>query len=277
MDVLSESLRRATQAAPPTRIDVDALIAGERRRRHVLIGGSVMGTAAASVAVLLLAQVLISPGTSGPAPGPLVGGPTGCVAPTPTTSTPPAQPTGGKASPDPSAAPAAEDHGPYAGPTAGLEPVPYQGTEPVDAAKSRLSNAFADALRAALPGVPFRDWADPNCPLPQFITYDPAFPYESAAVITDAHGRGDIVVHLYRAPAQRPSCELCSWQQDMPGGGLAFGYPDDPTRVDIWRPDGTGDMILAVDHRGDPARPTPPATREQMIAIGGYPTLSLHP
>ena len=277
MDVLSESLRRATQAGPPTRIDVDALIAGERRRRHVLISGSVMGTAAAAVAVVLLAQVLTSPGTSGPAPGTAIGATRSCVAPTPTSSTSAGQPSGSKGSPDPSAAPPAEDHGPYAGPTAGLEPAPYQGTEPTEAAKSRLSNAFAGALRSVLPGVPFRDWADPNCPLPQFITYDPAFPYEASAVITDAHGRGDIVVHLYRAPAQRPSCESCSWQQDLPGGGLAFGYPDDPTRVDIWRPDGTGNMILAVDHRGDPARPTPPATRQQMIAIGAYPALSLYP
>jgi hypothetical protein len=273
MNVLSESLRRATEAGPPTRIDVDALIAGERRRRQTLIGGSVLGAAAASVAIVLLAQILTSPGTSGPAPGPgsgVVGAGRSCVAPTPSLTQPPASPG------DPSAHPR-QDNGPYAGPTAGLDPAPMAGTEPVAAAKSRLSNAFADALRAVLPGVPFRDWADPNCPLPQFITYDRAFPYESAAVITDAQGRGDIVVHLYAAPAKRPSCDECAWHQDLPGGGLAFGYPDDPTRVDIWRPDGTGNVILAVDHQGDPVRATPPATREQMIAIGTYPTLSLYP
>jgi hypothetical protein len=274
MDVLSESLRRATQAAPPTGIDVDALIAGERRRRRALITGSVTGTAAAGVAVLLLAQILTSPGTSGPAPGPLVG-PTACVAPTPSTSTPPeGGPSKGRFDPS---APPAEDRGPYAGPTAGLEPVPYQGTEPVETAKHRLSLAFAAALRAALPGVPFADWADPNCALPQFITFDPAFPYEASAVVTDAQGRGDIVVHLYRAPAVRPSCDSCAWHQDLPGGGLAFGYPDEPTRVDVWRPDGTGNMILAVDHRGDTPRATPPASRAQMIAIGAFPALSLYP
>jgi hypothetical protein len=276
MDVLSESLRRATEAAPPTRIDVDALIAGEHRRRRVLIGGSVTGMATAGVAIALLAQVLTNPGTSGPAPGPAASGAQACVAPTPTSSTPPVRPTAGKSSPDPSARPA-DEPGEAAGPTPAMEPSPFARTEPVDAAERRISLAFAAALWSAMPGVPFVDGADPNCPLPQVITFDRQFPYESAAVITDAQGRGDIVVHLYRAPDERPSCDACGWHEDLPGGALAFGELDNPGRVDIWRPDGTGNMILAVDHRGDPARTSPPATRAQMIAIGAYPALSVNP
>jgi hypothetical protein len=156
-------------------------------------------------------------------------------------------------------------------------PSPVYTEEPAEAAKLRLGQAFADALRSAMPGVAFTDWADPGCTLPQIVTFDPAFPYESAVIVTDAHGRGDIVIHMYAAAPDKPSCNDCVWRQDLPGGGLAYSQSDDPGRVDIWRPDGTGNMILAVDHKGDPARPVPPATREQLIAIGSYPALSIFP
>ena len=260
MDVVSEYLRRASDGAPPTRISLDALIAADHRRRRFLIGGSAVTVVAAGLAVVLVGQAFSSGGGS---PGRVVGGPAGtCVAPTPTwTQAPPT---------DPSKAPLE-----YPMDTVGPSPVYTQ--EPVEAAKQRLGLAFAGALRSALPGVPFADWADPGCPLPQVVTFDPAFPYESAVVITDAHGRGDIVVHMYAAGPERPSCDHCAWHQDLPGGGLAFGEFDSPERVDIWRPDGTGNMILAVDHHGDPARPVPPATRQQLIAIGSYPALSIYP
>jgi hypothetical protein len=279
MDVISESLRRATDAAPPTRIDVDALIAGERRRRRVLIGGSALSAAAAgTVAVLLVGQALTGPGRAGPSPGQSVGGPAACIPLTPSLSVPAGGPNGTKASPDPSARPPWNPGTNTAGPSAVPSPEPTPDSEAMlTADKHRLSEAFAAALRSAMPGVPFTDWADKVCPLPQVVTFDPAFAYEMSVVVTDGQGRGDIVVHLYAASQRRPSCGDCGWKQDLPDGGLAWGQLDDPTRVDIWRPDGTGTMILAVDHKGDPKRTTPPATRTQMIAIGDYPALSMYP
>jgi hypothetical protein len=259
MDVVSEYLRRATDGAPPSRIDIDALIAADHRRRRFLIGGSAVTVAAASLAVVMAGQAF-SPGTG---PGRTVAGPSGpCVAPTPTwTEQPPVDPS----------------KPPLVYPVDAVGPSPVYTEEPVGAAKLRLSQAFADALRLAMPGVAFTDWADPGCALPQIVTFDPAYPYESAVVVTDAHGRGDIVIHLYAAAPDKPSCNDCVWRQDLPGGGLAYAQSDDPGRVDIWRPDGTGNMLLAVAHTGDPARPVPPATREQLIAIGSYPALSIYP
>lgn len=259
MDVFSEYLRRATDGGPPSRIDVDALIAADHRRRRFLIGGSAVTVAAAGLAVVMVGHAF----SSGPTPGRIVGGPVGpCVAPTPTWTESPWV--------DPSKPPLI-----YPVDTVG--PSPIYAEEPVEAAKQRISVAFAAALRAAMPGVPFTDSVDPACASPQVITFDPAFPYESAVVVTDAHGRGDIVIHLFAAPPERPACDDCVWKQDLPGGGLAYVQTDNPGRVDIWRPDGTGNMILAVDHKGDPARPVPPATREQLIAIGSYPALSIYP
>jgi hypothetical protein len=285
MDVFSESLRRATDTAPPTRIDVDAIITGERRRRRFLIGGSGMSAAAVGVAVVLLSQTLAGPGAGGPAPGagPMnTGGLAACVTPTPSVAKPP---TGAspKSSPErfaPSAQPTGQDAlREYLSSLNSPEPMgqsPGTGTPAAQADELRIGEAFAAALRATLPGIPFTDWVDPTCSRLQVVTTDAAFPFESAAVVTDGQGRGDIVIHMYAAPAQRPSCDQCAWHQDLPGGGLAWGELDLPSRVDIWRPDGTGNMILAVDHHGDPPRTTPPATRAQMIAIGTYPALSLH-
>ena len=260
MDVFSEYLRRATDGAPPTRIDVDALIAADHRRRRFLIGGSVVTVAAASLAVVMVGQAFPSGGNQ---PGRNVGGPSGsCVAPTPTwTESPPVDPS----------------KPPLMYPVDTVGPSPVYTEEPVEAAKQRLSVAFAAALRSAMPGVAFTDWADPGCALPQIATFDPAFPYESAVVVTDAHGRGDIVIHLYAVPPERPACDDCVWKQDLPGGGLAYEQYGDPGRVNIWRPDGTGNMLLAVAHTGDPARPVPPATRDQLIAIGSFPALSIYP
>jgi hypothetical protein len=259
MDVVSEYLRRATDGAPPSRIDVDALIAADHRRRRFLIGGSAVTVAAASLAVVMMGQAF----SSGNAPDRTGGGPAGpCIAPAPPwTESPPVDPS----------------KPPLMYPVDTVGPSPVYTEEPVEAAKQRLSVAFAAALRSAMPGVAFTDWADPGCALPQIVTFDPAFPYESAVVVTDTHGRGDIVIHLFAAPPERPACDDCVWKQDLPGGGLAYEQSGDPGRVDIWRPDGTGNMLLAVGHHGDPARPVPPATREQLIAIGSYPALSIYP
>jgi hypothetical protein len=265
MDTISESLRRATDAPPPTRISIDGIIAGERRRRRFLIGGStITSVAAASVAVVLLGQGLTGPGIAGPAPGV----PTGCVAPTPSMTKAPS-----KAPIDPSAVPPM-----HTVDTGGPSPMVVQDSpEPVDAAKHRIGSAFAAALHSAMPGVPFQDWADPACPLPQVSTYDAAFPYESAVIVNDAEGRGVISVHLYPVASWRPPCDDCAWHQDLPDGGLAFGVNDTPGRVDVWRPDGTGMMLLATEYAGDPLRANPPATRQQLIAIGDYPALSMYP
>jgi hypothetical protein len=266
MDTISESLRRATDAPPPTRISVDGIIAGERRRRRFLIGGSALtSVAAAGVAVVLLGQGLTGPGIAGPAPGT---GATGCVAPTPSVTK---QPT--RTPVDPSPAPRL-----HTVDTGGPSPLVVEDTpEPENAAKHRIGSAFADALHSAMPGVPFLDWADASCPLPQVITYDAAFPYESAVIVSDAYGRGVISIHLYAASSARPSCDDCAWHQDLPDGALAYVQTENPGRVDIWRPDGTGNMLLATEYAGDPLRPSPPATREQLIAIGDYPALSMYP
>ncbi len=63
MDELSEQMRAAVVAPPPSRIDVDGLVAGERRRRRVR---RMAGTGVAVVAVALAPLLLVVPGPATP-------------------------------------------------------------------------------------------------------------------------------------------------------------------------------------------------------------------
>jgi hypothetical protein len=55
MELLTEQLRAAAADPPPSRIDLEALVAGERRRRHrITVGGAAAAVLALAVAVPLL-------------------------------------------------------------------------------------------------------------------------------------------------------------------------------------------------------------------------------
>ena len=259
MDVLSESMRRVTEVAPPTRIDVDALIAGERRRhRWAVAGGATLATAVVAAGLVVVV--------------PLAGG----------------HPVGGIAGPTPTdgCAPIAEVRTPT--PTAKIsdaggtvDTVRPAPTEPAAVAEQRLSLAFNQALRTAAPGMTFADFRRPGCELVQFANFGNTYLYEGMALATNGGGTGGIAVHFYQRPTGRPSCggAGCSydWIEDLPGGAVAFGFGEG--QVHVWRTDGTAIMILSVTSGTNQAisRITLPVNRVQMITIGTFPALTLYP
>ena len=87
MDLLTDQLRAAAADPPPSRIDLDALLAGERRRRQrIAVGGVAAAVLALAVAVPLILGYpappggpviagVPAPGQSPPGPSPVAGAP----------------------------------------------------------------------------------------------------------------------------------------------------------------------------------------------------------
>ncbi len=294
MDHVSESLRLAAAEPPPTGIDLDGLIEGEHRaRRHRQWFAA--GGAAALVMVAVVGTVAVVggrvPGTAGygvggagpaatsakPDPGgqPEALGQCTAVLPTPTSATGPADP--GK---------------PPVGNAPTGKPAP---TEPRKEAILRLSIVLNRVLPATLPGANFADEVHPNCAQIQFAPdIYPALYYAGIAV-KDTAGIGSITVMisqaregaendfgrgqdpgsgLYESHEVRPDGTRVGWLSGTPGVG---GH----NQVGVLRPDGTYLTLFSQNpkHPGDtnPIRPTPPATVEQLIAIGTDPGLTLYP
>jgi len=301
MDHLSESLRLAAAEPPPTGIDVDGLIEGEhrarRRRQWFAAGGAAALVMVAVVGTAAVAGGLV-PGSAGygvggagygvggagpaatsakPDPGgqPEALGQCIAVLPTPTSATGPSDP----------GEPAVDN-----APT--LKPAP---TEPRKEAILRLSTVLNRVLPATLPGANFADEVHPNCAKIQF-TPDiyPALYYAGIAA-KDAAGIGSITVMIYQA---REGAENDFGSGQEPGSGLYDSHEVRPdgtrvgwlsaapgvgghNQVGVLRPDGTYLTLFSQNpkHPGDtnPIRPTPPATVEQLIAIGTDPGLTLYP
>ncbi len=280
MDLLSESLQLAAADPPPTRIDVDRLIEGERRaghRRRWVAAGSAAAVLAVSATTFLLVRA--------PAGGAVVGDSSSQAVTKPDPGGQPerlgqciavARPP--STEPESSAA-----YGP-------IKPAP---TETRDAAVPRLSRVLNDSLRQNLPGASFADERHPNCEAVQFQPDAHGFLYAAEFVAKDTAGPGQVVVGLRRATWEsraafesgestlyedretRPDGTMVGW---IEGARLGDGSRH---QVDVLRPDGTFVMLVAQTTSGgsdlNPTRPTPAATVEQLIAIGTEPNLTLYP
>lgn len=274
MDHLTESLYLAVAEPPPTRIDVDLLIEREnrmRRRRRLLAAGA-SGLAATVVVAMVSVRapgdigIGIEAGRSGT---PAAAGLCAAVLPTPSSSM-----TGPDRGRPTSAAPET------------LKPPP---TEPKNAAVARLSAELNRVLATALPGMSFADSIHPDCTRIQFEPDIYPALYYSSIIAKDSAGVGTIVVmvhhsqfvsmNVYTSRETRPDGTQIGWNADATPKELANRLSR--VQVSVLRPDGTFLTLLShsAQEPGDqnPARPTPPATAEQLIKIGTAPGLTLYP
>jgi hypothetical protein len=257
---LSDLLRNAASDPPPTSIDMERLIAGERvsavRRRWLAGGGAMVLVVAVTVGVTVAARPL------GDASGPTVPSADPCAP----YLTFPAGP--GTAAPTDTPA----------------EPAP---TEPEDVALVRLSAALRDALAATLPDAQFVDPFSPCEPLRFRSGVVDSFRYYAVAGVTDADGFGGIEVMV----GDQPTNPAGSWPEHttLDDGttvgwsaveGTRHGADVRQHQVLIERLDGTAIMLIASNYRPpnyEITRQVPPATVEQLIAIGTEPDLTLYP
>ncbi|MGK5521900.1 hypothetical protein ACSNN9_21445 [Micromonospora sp. URMC 107] len=282
MDELARQMRSAVASPPPTRIDVDRLIADDRqRRRHR--AWMVAGTGAAA----MVAAVAVTPALLvGPAAGP--GGPTLPAG-------------GGSPSADPSLCPVVEPEpsGPPA-PQQSYDPVRARPTERPDAGVARLTLVLRPALAAVVPAGLSIDGTIPGCDLVQF-TYEKSHWHYYAHARLRGNGHVDnVTVSLAPTTADAPGgCagapdpRTCTSSRLPDGGTLAVGAtrPGKEGHEQRWaqvrRADGTTVTVTTDNHhitRGENgATPTvrfgspPVLTVAQLTAIATTPGLTLHP
>ena len=279
MDDLSARMRAAAESPPPTRIDLDALISGELRRRRTLGWAGGAGAIAAAVALAIAVPTVFLPG-SGQAPdggGPVGGGfvagdlPSLCapLSPSPTMHPAPVQ---------------SDDT---------VRPLP---SEPVAQAVPRLTEAMRVALGNVLPDGMTVEAAQPGCAVPQF-QYQPSYrEYSLGARIKDRQGYGNLSVQVLPSGTTDNNVEFfyanyedCSSTREPDGTVVVAGImpgrhsPERQYLVYVRRPDGATVLLslsnfhIALDFTETVTRPEPPLTREQLISIGRAPGLTLYP
>ncbi|MFF5172514.1 hypothetical protein ACFY3U_07760 [Micromonospora sp. NPDC000089] len=279
MDEMSAQMRVATAAAPPTRIDVDVLISAERRRRrHRLRAVSGTGLGAA------VAAVLVTPALFGGSPAPVA------VAP------PPLSPsgTGGPSSGAPlCAVPAPKASGPPA-PLQTYDTVRARPTEAPGAGVPRLTAALRQALVDQIERGTRVTGVQPGCAGPQFDYQDRYREYETVLELRSASGRGHLVVSLRPTPAgSRPDCAHapdpnCKVRRAADGSVLLTATTTEPGGAtyrwaQVRRPDGTSvevktdNFFILKDGRPEVTAAAPLLTLDQVVAIAGWPALTLYP
>ncbi|MFG3422848.1 hypothetical protein [Micromonospora sp. NPDC047730] len=280
MDELSQQMRTAVAAPPPTRIDVDRLIADDRQRRRHRAWALAGAGAAVAVAAVAVAPALLA----GPAPEP--GGLT----------LPPA--AAGTA--DPSLCPIAE-------PEPSGPPVPQQSydtvrerpTERPDAGVARLTQALRPALAAVVPAGLTVEGTIPGCDRVQF-TYEKSHWNYYAYVRLVRGGQVDnLTVMVMPTAADAPrGCAVASHAAACTGSRLPDGStlatsistPGDEgaeqRRVLLQRVDGTSVTVTTDNFRvvtepdGTPTEefgPPPVLSVAQLTEIATTPGLTLYP
>ncbi|MFY1597496.1 hypothetical protein [Micromonospora sp. WMMD737] len=282
MDELARQMRTVVASPPPTRIDVDRLIADDRRRRrHRAWATAGTGVAAAVAAVAVTPALLV-----GPAAGP--GGP--------------ALPSGdGSPSADASLCPVAEpEPGGRPAPRQSYDTVRARPTERPDAGVARLTLALRPVLAAVVPAGLSVDGTIPGCDLVQF-TYEKSHWHYYAHARLRGNGQADnVTVTLIPTAADAPAgCaaapdpRTCTSSRLPAGGTLATSTaaPGDEGHEQRWaqvrRADGTTVTVTTDNYhivRGENGA-TPPVrfgrppvlTVAQLTAIATTPGLTLHP
>lgn len=281
MDELSNHLRAAVVAPPPTRIDVDRLIEADRRRRHhrawTLAGTGV----AAAVAVVAVTPALVTGSAREGQP------------PRPPAAGSPSASRGGTAGPCapvvvPSPSVALQSYGT-------MRTLP---TEPPDRAAERLTRALSAALRAELsPGTTVTGVL-PKCPGPRFQYHDRYREYGASGWLVQDGRRGHFSVALRaRAAGAPPGCQPpdvelpdCT-ERTFEDGTVAVTrtYVDDGRKhrtAEVNRSDGTWALVATGNYQSElwdrPAEPDmtadePLLTLDQLVALGRSPALTLYP
>ncbi|WBB93720.1 hypothetical protein [Verrucosispora sp. WMMC514] len=274
MHELSRKLHAATEAPTPSRIDVEALIAGERlrRRRVRLMAGSAVLVAAVALAPTLLAGP--GPGSSRPQPA------------MPAAALPPAL------------CPVPEDPGRPS--PESYDTVRPRPTEPPEDAVARLTGVLRPMLETRLPGdvTAQGGWVPRDCDLIQF-TYDPTYQdYRAHAVLSGGGLTNYLVVTVQPTGTDLPvPCADRSVHVDCTSTRLADGsvlvsrlsrvgeFGHEQRSAQLRRADGTTVTVLGtnLELRERPVgRPTtrvdpPLLSLEQLAALAQEPGLTLHP
>ncbi|HET8641540.1 MAG TPA: hypothetical protein VFM37_06360 [Pseudonocardiaceae bacterium] len=293
---------------PPSSVDVDAIVARQRRAALVRrVGGPAVVAGTAVVAVAFGAALVV--------PGGLGGNSGGGIAPGAGSSAP--------AAPSPSELPSSSPRPSGSNPPSGvpnpcalpadLDPIPG---DPADVA-ARLGAALEAAVSQQLPEAQLStnpinqyngrlygplefmhvyqegvDYGNGSCAMHQDY-------YLARARITDAAGAGNLLAYVGRAEehgtdllrcaaGMSPERTFCE-ERTGPGGEqlivttLVVESGAIVHRIDATRPDGT---MVTVDSQnvgsdikedGPVQRPTPPLTHDQLIAIALTPGLTLFP
>jgi hypothetical protein len=255
VDDLPTLLRTASDDAPPTIIDVDAMIAAEGRRRRRT---NVLSTVAAATAVLVTAGLSVT----------LLGRPHSKAAP-PAAVTSPAPP-----SPGVNATPCTHATMPDFVPT--REPFhPARGPLP------ETAEVASRRLTTALPALLPRGAHAKRCDRVEFFLEPKNRAYEATAWV--GSGKDEYSLAFMITPTETGTVPRClndgpsCTRTDRPDGtvamadlvGLATGRPQ--RSVTVFRPDGTT-VLLAVIGR-DQVLPS----AAQLTAIGRAPGLTLYP
>ncbi|MEV4507889.1 hypothetical protein AB0K00_02875 [Dactylosporangium sp. NPDC049525] len=273
---LTQAMLAATESPPPTSIDVDRLITGERRRTRSLYAVTGAAVAAAlAVGVVALPQYL-SQKPSGQSPGlappstvaTATRSPAVCITPAPTVTVPP----GGGKTPGSGKTPG----GPHP-----LVPV----TESCGAAIARLSDEITAVLQRLAPGVTVTNARD-GSPLPARVEKEGALLLGYTAGFNLPGG----VMSVRIEAAEQTSAQFRAFAEQqctMPEAkcrpatvdgaellirnDVAGGYG-----IDVWavRPDGT--MLLTLTRAKIAGQPTP-LTEQQLIELVMTPALTVYP
>ncbi|MFI6261459.1 hypothetical protein [Micromonospora sp. NPDC051006] len=281
MDELVQQLRASVAGAPPTRIDVDELIAADRqRRRHRTWTMAGTGIAAAVAVVAVAPALFAGPGAQ---PGGLPLPPVG---------------TGSQAD-EPSLCPVLtpKPSGPQP-PLQTYDTVRSRPTESPDAGVARLTAALRPALAAHLPPGLTVDGFDglvPDCELVQF-TYHPSYREYSAHARLARDGRiNNFWVSLLPTAIHDPTdCSVASdprgcTSELLDDGSVLVTSVDQASdrrhehrRVLLQRSDGTS-VVVAVNNYPVAGRDSPSGgaplmvTVDQLVAVARTPGLTLYP
>lgn len=285
MDDLSIRMRAAVAEPPPTRIDLDRLIAGERRRSRTTTWTAAGTAMAAAVAAIAIAPALLAGS-----------GPRGVAAP-------PAAPASGTpvpatASPKLCAPLKPIPTGPQP-PLQSHDTVRARPTEPMEQAVPRLTVGLSTALAAVLPPGMRVEALEEGCTEPQFQFHPSYREYEVSARIVAGQGSGFLLVRVMPTPANDDKvCQASGDPTDcarttFPDGTVALADTMDAgtggerqVSVVAHRPDGTSVFLIANNYSlgagPEATEPTltsanPPLTAEQLIEIGRDPGLTLYP
>lgn len=281
MDDLSEQFRVAVAAAPPTRIDVDQLIADDRRRRRHRTWAAAGTGVAVVAAVAVIPALLVGPAA----------GPAGLTLPV----------GGGSPSADASLCPVVEPEpsGPPA-PQQSYDTVRDRPTERPDAGVARLTLVLRPALSAVVPAGLSVDGTIPGCDPVQFTYEKSHWHYYAHARLTGSGQVDNLTVSLIPTAADEPvGCaaapdpRTCTSRRLPDGGTLAIGgaKPGEEGAEQRWaqvrRADGTTVTVTTDNYHIEGGEngtkrtfrfgPPPVLTVAQLTAIATTPGLTLHP
>ena len=264
--------------APPSTMDIEALVCGQRRAARRRIAGTVAAVVATTGLLTAGALTVGRPASGGH---------------TPPLGVPVAPATAPGVSVMPPATPGQNSYPPFVGP-----PV----TEPSPAARQRLEAAMRHAVLAVAPGASFRtgtgasgfDMRHVDQPIagtpPGNI---PSFTYSGTTVVRVAGRQGNLTILVARAGPFREGCggvpgvATCEPVTGPRGEtGFVMSQVLDPSdrleaQYHLWLDRGAVDAgTVTVDLTVDAptgGQPDPPLTADQLVHIAEDPALTLYP